>query len=328
MQSANSKCPLCNDLCTDSEMVSGFDLYFYECNNCGRFVIPAIQRDINKDLYAHFLFYNNKLALPKEDERFFYFIGRQNTFDYLEEKYPYSQLLKVETLEAWYPKNLNERVDYILTGLANLSDYPGKQIFLSDENIKSLFFINRYSNGKSLPLEECNEQIDYISDYLLSQKLLKKENHIITILPDGWRRISELQKYTTNSKQVFVAMSFSVDMKKVQEAIEEGIRMAGYIPRVMNKIEHNNQIVPEIIFQIKQSKFVVAEFSTNNNGAYYEAGYAAGLGKEVIHICQKGKFGKKGHFDIKQKSTVLWETEDKIAELLFKRIEATIGKGK
>ena len=75
---------------------------------------------------------------------------------------------------------------------------------------------------------------------------------------------------------------------------------------------------------------MVDEFSTasiNNNGAYYEAGYAAGLGKEVIHICNDIKFREEGHFDIKQKSAVLWKTEDEIAELLFKRIEATIGKG-
>jgi len=328
MQGTNSKCPICNVLCNDSERVPDFDLYFFECNNCGRFVISASQRDINKDLYAHFLFYNNKISLPKEDERFFYFIGRQNTFDYLVKKYPYSQLLKVEMLEVWYPKNLNERVDYILTGLAKLSDYPGKQISLPDEYIKSLFFINRFSDGKSLPMEECNIQIDYISNHMLSQNLLKKEINLITILPEGWRRIAELQKYTTNSKQAFVAMSFSDDMKTVQEAIEEGIRRAGYIPHVMNKSEHNKQIVPEILYQIKQSKFVVAEFSNNNNGAYYEAGYAAGLGKEVIHICNSKIFNDEGHFDIKQKSAVLWQTEDEIAELLFKRIEATIGNDK
>jgi nucleoside 2-deoxyribosyltransferase len=138
--------------------------------------------------------------------------------------------------------------------------------------------------------------------------------------------VYELQKNQINSKQVFVAMSFSENMKEVQEKIEEGIRQAGYIPHVMNKSEHNNQIVPEILYQIKQSKFIVAEFSTNNNGAYYEAGYAAGLGKEVIHICNNDKFKEEGHFDIKQKSTVLWETVDDIQDALFRRIEATIGK--
>ena len=59
---------------------------------------------------------------------------------------------------------------------------------------------------------------------------------------------------------------------------------------------------------------------------YLLAGYAAGLGKEVIHICNNDKFKEEGHFDIKQKSTVLWETVDDIQDALFRRIEATIGK--
>jgi nucleoside 2-deoxyribosyltransferase len=265
--------------------------------------------------------------LQVEDKSFFYFIGLPSTYEYLVKDYPCSQLLKAEALESWYPKNLAERIDYILSGLASLSDYPGKQIYAEDEYLKGLLFINRFSNGKNLPLEECNKQIEYISKYMLSQNLLKKEISFITILPEGWRRIYEIQKNNSKSKQVFIAMSFSKEMREVQEAIEKAIFDAGYIPNVMNKLEHNNQIVPEILYQIRQSKFVVAEFSTNNNGAYYEAGYAAGLGKEVIHICNNDKFKEEGHFDIKQKSTVLWETAEDISEALYKRIEATIGKG-
>jgi nucleoside 2-deoxyribosyltransferase len=327
MSGENSKCPMCSVQNAYSEKLRNFDLYFFECNNCGRFVISPSMRDINNDTYAHLLFYNNNIALPVDDDNFFYFIGKPSTYDFLVKEYPCSLLLKYETLEAWYPKNLNERVNYILDGLANLSDYPGKEIYLDDvEYIKSLFFINRYSNGKYLPLEECIKQIDYMAAYMLSQDLIKKENSFITILPEGWRLIAELQKNKSNSKTAFIAMSFSENMKDIQEAVEKGIIRAGYIPHVMNKIEHNNQIVPEILYQIKQSKFVVAEFSTNNNGAYYEAGYAAGLGKEVIHICNNDKFNEEGHFDIKQKSTVLWKTVDEIPEALFKRIEATIGK--
>jgi len=322
----NPKCLICNTPVLNLRNFPDRILHLYECNNCGNFAIFPSNDIESKDIYAHFLFYNSIKTSPTDDRLSFYLIGKSDTFDGLVAEYPKAIFLKPETLQVWYPKNITERVDYILSMLANYSDYPGKEIYLDDEQIRSLFFINRYSNGKYLSSEECNKQIEYMSNYMLSQKLLKKEISIITILPEGWRRIAELQKYNTNSKQAFVAMSFSEDMKRVQEIIEEGIRRAGYIPHVMNKSEHNNQIVPEILYQIKQSKFVVAEFSTNNNGAYYEAGYAAGLGKEVIHICNDIKFREEGHFDIRQKSAVLWKTEEEIADLLFKRIEATIGK--
>jgi nucleoside 2-deoxyribosyltransferase len=322
----DKKCTICGS------QAKYYDLYriaICDCKTCGSYILEDdALHPIDKDILASYLFYKYYSLLPNKENNIIFFYGSNATFEIIHKKYPNSQFIKKEELENWYPKNISERANYILSHLANYSDYPGKEIYLEEEQIKSLFFINRYSNGKNLSLEECNKQIDYMSNYMLSQNLLKKEISLITILPEGWRRIAELPKNNTNSKQAFIAMSFKEEMKDVQNAIEKAIIAAGYIPRVMNKIEHNNQIVPEILYQIKQSKFVVAEFSTNNNGAYYEAGYAAGLGREVIHICNYNKFHRKGHFDIKQKSTILWKTVDEISDALFKRIEATIGKSK
>ena len=38
---------------------------------------------------------------------------------------------------------------------------------------------------------------------------------------------------------------------------------------------------------IRDAKFVIADLTHDNNGAYWEAGYAEGLGKPVIYICEK-----------------------------------------
>ena len=58
-----------------------------------------------------------------------------------------------------------------------------------------------------------------------------------------------------------------------------------------------------------------------NNGAYFEEGYAMGLGKPVIQLCQQGT---TLHFDIAQKNTIMWVTEEDIPEKLVNRIKATI----
>ena len=92
----------------------------------------------------------------------------------------------------------------------------------------------------------------------------------------------------------------------------------------MDEIEHNHQIVPEMLYEIRQARFVIAELTGHNNGAYYEAGYALGLGKDVIHVCKSEQFGTDGHFDVKQVNTVLWDNETELAEKLAKRIKATI----
>ena len=70
-----------------------------------------------------------------------------------------------------------------------------------------------------------------------------------------------------------------------------------------------------IVTQIRDSRFVIADLTDDNRGAYWEAGYAEGLGKPVIYICKKEKFddGKGTHFDTNHYTTVLWSTNDKDA---------------
>ena len=63
--------------------------------------------------------------------------------------------------------------------------------------------------------------------------------------------------------------------------------------------------------QIRDAKFVIVDLTHDNNGAYWEAGYAEGLGKPVIYICEKKKFeAKKTHFDTNHCTTVPWSRED------------------
>jgi len=328
MSDNNGKCFLCGENAY-YEVIPTENRTFYSCNICGKYKISERDRfQIDRNYFASYLYYTNTIFSQNNDNDNICYIGSKESYADIHKIYPQSRLITKEEVLNWYPSNFNEKIDKILLGLAKLSDYAGNSIFLREDIKSSLFFIKRYIDDKKVPIENRIAQIRYLTNYMSEQKLIMQNNNLFMVLPDGWKRIDELQKNQTDSKQAFIAIAFSENMQKTQEAIEEGIRKAGYTPHVMNKSEHNNQIVPEILYQIKQSKFVVAEFSTNNNGAYYEAGYASGLGKEVIHICNKNNFGKEGHFDIKQKSTILWETENEIVELLFKRIEATIGKGK
>ena len=89
----------------------------------------------------------------------------------------------------------------------------------------------------------------------------------------------------------------------------------------IDEVEHNDFITPELLKYIRDSKFVVVDLSHQNNGAYFEEGYAMGLGKPVIQLCKKDV---RLHFDIAQKNTIIWETEEEIPERLKNRIIATI----
>ena len=123
-------------------------------------------------------------------------------------------------------------------------------------------------------------------------------------------------------------MSFNEETDIIRKAFKAGIEGAGYSPMAIDEKEHNNQIVPEILFEIDNSRFLVMDATYPNNGAYYEAGYALGKGKQVIICCRKDSFNDESknrpHFDIAQKSMIIWETEDELVEKLKKRINATI----
>ena len=79
-----------------------------------------------------------------------------------------------------------------------------------------------------------------------------------------------------------------------------------------------------MLHEIREARFLVAELSSGNNGAYYEAGYAAGFGKDVILLFSDNVPEKNRHFDARQTNTIQWKNPDDLKERLVARIKATI----
>ncbi len=74
--------------------------------------------------------------------------------------------------------------------------------------------------------------------------------------------------------------------------------------------------------EIQTSRFLIADLTHGNRGAYWEAGYAEGLGKPVIYTCQRLKFAETSHFDTNHHLTVLWD-ENAIG-VAMEKLKATI----
>ena len=73
--------------------------------------------------------------------------------------------------------------------------------------------------------------------------------------------------------------------------------------------------------EIRTSRFLIADLTHANAGAYWEAGYAEGLGRPVIYTCRKDVFDdekKRPHFDTNHHLTVIWDPaalDDAMAQL-------------
>lgn len=77
------------------------------------------------------------------------------------------------------------------------------------------------------------------------------------------------------------------------------------------------------VLQIRRSKFLVADFTVQRGGVYFEAGFAYGLGIPVIWSCKKTDLVNL-HFDIRQYNFIDWKTPEELCERLCTRILATI----
>jgi hypothetical protein len=73
---------------------------------------------------------------------------------------------------------------------------------------------------------------------------------------------------------------------------------------------------------------VVADFTGQRGGVYFEAGLAFGLSKQVIWTVRKDEVSKL-HFDTRQFNHIVWSPNElpQFRVALRNRIEATLGKG-
>ena len=128
-------------------------------------------------------------------------------------------------------------------------------------------------------------------------------------------------------EKAFVAMWFK---EEVKPAYDDGIAPAivdtGYSPIKLDLEEYSDSIIDRVIAEIKESRFVVADFTGQRGGVYFEAGFARGLGLNVIWTCQRDQIGEL-HFDVKGFNVIDWVDEKDLRERLFNRIRAVVGYG-
>ena len=144
---------------------------------------------------------------------------------------------------------------------------------------------------------------------------------------EGYMAAEELSAKRGRSEEVFVAMSFSSAMTSAYETgLQVGIERAGYVPVRVDRTEHVNRIDDEIVARIRRSAFVVADFTEQKPGVYFEAGFALGLNLPVIWSCREKDIDNL-HFDVRQYNCIDWKDENDLAKRLQLRIEAIVGRG-
>jgi hypothetical protein len=158
-----------------------------------------------------------------------------------------------------------------------------------------------------------------------------KDSVIVGLTLDGWKRFYKLQSIGALSNRAFLAMQYGDnDLDKViDQYFKTAVKDTGFS---LNRLDENRKaglIDDKMRVDIRASRFMIADLSHGNQGAYWEAGFAEGLGKPVIYTCSKKVFDdkdRKPHFDTNHHLTVIWDEYDmsSFVENLKATIRATI----
>jgi len=176
------------------------------------------------------------------------------------------------------------------------------------------------------------EMLGYlIVDEEYGSELTKREMYG-RLTPVGVFRAEELLSSNKNSKKVFIAMEFKTKYSEIiRSAVKKGCAELSLIAETVDEINYVGDITDRIISDINKSKFVIADYTMNNSGVYYESGYARGKGIVVIETCNKKWFEDKDnkgnkinklHFDVEHRNMILWENENDLSVRIRDRIES------
>lgn len=304
------KCKICGSEATQSDWQKGFGVLI-NCNECGKYIIESTGEEIFEEKWVRNALYYYIRQLAYKDLPLMLCKDSVNTKEY--------EVITIEDLKNIYPQNIHERIDWILLNLYNESPDFGQQIEIDSEIVKwtALFVINNEEYGE----DSLKNIVEILSDMNYLIKI--RDYYDFAISYEGWKRLNILQSNKTKTKKAFIAMSFDECMDSERDAIKKAISKSGHIPILIDEKEHNNQIVPEILYEIDTCDFVVADLTGGRQGVYYEAGYGLGKGKEVI-LLLKNNSDDKPHFDVSQTNQIRYSSPEDLFERLVKRIEATI----
>ncbi len=149
-----------------------------------------------------------------------------------------------------------------------------------------------------------------------------------TLTFEGWRYFDQLHRGAASSRKAFMAMKYGDStLDQCVDRARHALKKTGFTLQRLDDVPKAGLIDDRLRVEIRTSRFLIADLTHENAGAYWEAGFAEGLGKPVIYTCEKSKFDTaKTHFDTNHHLTVPWSADDlpSFEEKLKATIRATL----
>jgi hypothetical protein len=198
----------------------------------------------------------------------------------------------------------SEVMDNLLLWVADQAHgTPGKltSVTLADQAIQALIGVVD-ENDVGWAIDSLRQQGFFVTTMSLTTAQCR-------LTPEGWLKVEELKRAHVASRYAFFARKFdNSDLDIVfARCLRPAVAQTGYELRTVTQ---RAGLVDAIIEdEIRRCRFLIADLSDDNPGAYWEAGLAEGLGKPVIYTCRTNVDGeqKRTHFDANHRHTVRWD---------------------
>lgn len=291
----STNCPVCGSALQSANSIPDRAATAYQCPRCGNFslartlviTLPSLlsQDDDGPAKLSH--------ALRRVHER-------GQTFQ-----------LDTDTAKAILRHPLprpREQADLLIRWLAENVPGPGELVSIE------------FSTHGSIIGSKSPGGFELVLDHLFTSGLVKGnrpktlargDRAHATLSFDGWQHYERLRQSSAVYRKAFMAMEFGDLMLNhaLEEVFKPSAKQAGFDLFKLDDVPKAGLIDDRLRVEIQASDFVIADLTHDNLGAYWEAGYAEGLGKPVIYTCEKSKFeSTKTHFDTNHHLTILWDS--------------------
>lgn len=308
-------CQLCNDELQNAPKNSG-DSYYYACPNCGNYSLSGTQSAV----MGAAQYTDTQRALLSAAVRRMASGGGQPMLT--------SDLAETILGNTQLP-NAMEQQERLIVFLGETLVEPGQVIDLKAGSMRAtLGSITTLAAGWVLrqAFENGSVQGHLIQSINGPYELIRA-----TLSIQGWQTFGELQRSPRAARGAFMAMKFydSELTNFFKEHLKPAVARAGFNLTKLDDAPRAGLIDDRLRLEIRTSRFLIADLSHGNPGAYWEAGYAEGLGRPVIYTCRKDVFEDpeaKPHFDTNHHLTVVWDPAEpqKAAEELTTIIRVTL----
>ena len=205
---------------------------------------------------------------------------------------------------ALIPKDPIEAIDRIL-----LQVFKG-----TDSADKPFQFV--FENDYPIAYARNEREFQYYVDQAASLNYLEQKwnKGWVRLTIDGWKRVSQLRDARPlMGKKAFIAMQYgdATHTQIYNENFKRAVAKTGFDLIRLDQVLKAGLIDNQLRVHIRDSRFLLADLTNRNPGAYWEAGYAEGLGIPVIYLCKKSEFNAlQTHFDTNHHTTIRWDEND------------------